>query len=629
MRARDGLWGPDRCTAGEEAQGMREGLTEFYAALDALYSRQETDKIEGFLRRTLNEHRICCGSHDAVFVAALNELGTYYRGTGAYDKSVQAFTEAGVDIAGSLGCDSVEYATNRINLAGTLRLKKEYTRAQSLYHEAAGIYERIAGRGSYYYATVLNNLSLLYMDEEQYGEAMQCLQEALPIIRRHPEYREEEAVTLVNLGTCCWQQGKKEQAADYAAQALAVYESLPERGLHYAAALNLSGMVALEAGDYGRAVELFTRSKDVTESFFGRTEEYWEAEKSRQYAEQKLAGLGKAPAGGAPVSAAAASAVPGPAASPVTGQPQQGLAIAQAYYEAVGRPMLERKFASQLSRMAIGLAGDGSECLGFDDALSRDHDWGPSFCIWLTSEDYVTFGQELQRAYDALPGEFAGFPARRVFAGGEGRVGVLRIADFYRQFIGMARAPESIVEWSQLPENFLAKATNGAVFSDPLGKFSEIRNALLRYYPEDVRLKKIAVRAATMAQSGQYNYPRCLKRGERVAATCALGEFVQAACSMVYLLNHRYRPFYKWAHRGLRELPILSGVHQRLTDLCTARDGAAAQAEIEQICSMVRQEWARQHIVEGTSDFLIDYSSAIAAKIQDEKLRSLPLLQEC
>ena len=102
---------------------MREGLTEFYAALDALYSRQETDKIEGFLRRTLNEHRICCGSHDAVFVAALNELGTYYRGTGAYDKSVQAFTEAGVDIAGSLGCDSVEYATNRINLAGTLRLK--------------------------------------------------------------------------------------------------------------------------------------------------------------------------------------------------------------------------------------------------------------------------------------------------------------------------------------------------------------------------------------------------------------------------------------------------------------------------------------------------------------------------
>ena len=132
-----------------------------------------------------------------------------------------------------------------------------------------------------------------------------------------------------------------------------------------------------------------------------------------------------------------------------------------------------------------------------------------------------------------------------------------------------------------------------------------------------------------MAQSGQYNYPRCLKRGERVAATCALGEFVQAACSMVYLLNHRYMPFYKWAHRGLRELPILSGVHQRLTDLCTARDGAAAQAEIEQICSMVRQEWARQHIVEGTSDFLIDYSSAIAAKIQDEKLRSLPLLQEC
>ena len=600
---------------------MREGLTEFYAALDQLYSNHETDKIEGFLRRTLNEHRICCGAHDTVFVAALNELGTYYRGRGDYDKSLQAFTEAATDIAGSLGCDSVEYATNRINMAGTLRLKKEYTRAQSLYNEALHIYERVAGRNSYYYATVLNNLSLLYMDEEQYDEAVRCLEEALPIIRRYPEQREEEAVTLVNLGTCAWHKGQKDKAAEYARQALQLYESLPEKGLHYAAALNLSGMIALDKGEYPEAVRLFTCSQEVTESFFGRTEEYWEAEKNRQYAQEKLAALRPAPP-------AASQPVPAAAGVPL-GSLQQGLALSRAYYEQVGRPMLEKRFPGQLDRMAIGLAGDGSECLGFDDALSRDHDWGPSFCIWLTNEDYVTFGQELQRAYDSLPGEFGGFPARRVFAGGEGRVGVLRIADFYRQFIGMARVPESVAEWSRLPEPFLAKATNGAVFADPLGKFSAIRQGLLQYYPEDVRLKKISVRAATMAQSGQYNYPRCLQRGEKVAAACALGEFVQAACSMVYLLNHRYMPFYKWAHRGLKELPILSGVHSWLAELCAAPDEKAAVAAIEQVCSMVRQEWARQHIAEGSSDFLIDYSPAIAAKIQDERLRSLHIMQEC
>lgn len=35
---------------------------------------------------------------------------------------------------------------------------------------------------------------------------------------------------------------------------------------------------------------------------------------------------------------------------------------------------------------------------------------------------------------------------------------------------------------------------------------------------EDLRLKKLAARAAVMAQAGQYNYPRCVRRGETVAA---------------------------------------------------------------------------------------------------------------
>lgn len=68
----------------------------------------------------------------------------------------------------------------------------------------------------------------------------------------------------------------------------------------------------------------------------------------------------------------------------------------------------------------------------------------------------------------------------------------------------------------------LAKATNGAVFMDGPGVFSSIRKGLLGYYPEDVRLKKISVRAAQMAQSGQYNYARCLCRDDMVAAKWTL-----------------------------------------------------------------------------------------------------------
>ena len=53
-----------------------------------------------------------------------------------------------------------------------------------------------------------------------------------------------------------------------------------------------------------------------------------------------------------------------------------GMEISRAYYEAFGKPMLE-EFPGILPYAAAGLLGSGSECLGFDDEVSRDHDFEP------------------------------------------------------------------------------------------------------------------------------------------------------------------------------------------------------------------------------------------------------------
>ena len=227
----------------------------------------------------------------------------------------------------------------------------------------------------------------------------------------------------------------------------------------------------------------------------------------------------------------------------------QGLELAKRYYEEVGRPMLEREFPELLPRLAAGLVGEGSECLGFDDAISQDHDFGAGFDLWLSAEDYNQYGKALQDAYDRLPGEFAGIPARLTSARGGGRVGVFEIEAFYSRFIGMEQPPRSLMRWLHLPEDKLAAVTGGAVFEDGLGEFSAVREELRKYYPEDVRIKKIAARAAKMAQSGQYNYGRCMRRGDTVAAMLALDEFVRQAISMVYLLYRTYMPYYKWMFR--------------------------------------------------------------------------------
>ena len=57
----------------------------------------------------------------------------------------------------------------------------------------------------------------------------------------------------------------------------------------------------------------------------------------------------------------------------------KGLELSRAYFEAYGRPMLERDFAQVIDRIAVGLVGHGSECFGFDDEISLDHDVSNGF----------------------------------------------------------------------------------------------------------------------------------------------------------------------------------------------------------------------------------------------------------
>jgi hypothetical protein len=333
----------------------------------------------------------------------------------------------------------------------------------------------------------------------------------------------------------------------------------------------------------------------------------------------------------------------------------KGLELAERYFEEYGRPLLAGGFARHEDRIAAGLVGEGSECFGFDDELSREHDWGPGFCLWLTADDYAEIGAALQERYDALPRRYAGFERRVEGPYAGKRTGVFEIGDFYRRFVRYDHVPATIAEWRSLPETYLATATNGRVFTDPLGEFTAFREGLLAFYPEDIRLKKLAARCAAAGQAGQYNYRRCVARGELVAAHCALSSFAEAIVSLVYLLNRRYRPFYKWMHRGMRELAILGApCHGLLAELC-AESGTGARGStsagpggrtaleegpagsmtfarreriIEDISALVITYLTGHGLSGSESDFLLDHAHAVQATIGNEALRSMPVTME-
>ena len=306
----------------------------------------------------------------------------------------------------------------------------------------------------------------------------------------------------------------------------------------------------------------------------------------------------------------------------------KGLELCSLYYKEVGAPALKAAFPEAMSRAAAGLAGQGSDCLGLDDEYSRDHDFGPGFLVWLTDEDFEKYGAAMQRVYDALPREYHGF-VRRPTATGSQRVGVMRTTDFYRYFIGCT-VPSTLMQWVRIQEHFLATATSGEVFEDGLGEFSAIRSALLPCYPEDVRLKKLAARAASMAQSGQYNYLRLMRRGDVFGARLALGEFLNASLSMLYLLNFRYEPFYKWQFAAAEGLVAMGDALPYLKDIAagsTRRDDGRIARDIEAVCAIAAAELRLQGLTEAGGEYLEPHAYSIMAHIQDETIRNLHVME--
>ena len=305
----------------------------------------------------------------------------------------------------------------------------------------------------------------------------------------------------------------------------------------------------------------------------------------------------------------------------------KGLELSQRYFYEVALPILERDCCDKLMKLAIGLVGEGSDCFGYDDEISQDHDWGPGFAIWLSDLDYQQFGKELSQIYDSLPKTYLGYSARETSRWGEGRIGVLQINTFFRTLLGMDGLPQTPKQWLATPENGLATAVNGKVFHDPQGTFSAIRRTLLRYYPEDVRLKKITARVMVAGQAGQYNYPRSVKRNEPCAALQAEAKFIETALSLVFLLNRTFMPFYKWAHRAVKPLDILGEyAYNTVLRLVTSHNPQEKEQLIEEFSQKLIEQLREQGLTESTSDFLPDHGPGIQAMISDEELKRLGLI---
>lgn len=303
----------------------------------------------------------------------------------------------------------------------------------------------------------------------------------------------------------------------------------------------------------------------------------------------------------------------------------KGIELSEKFYNEAVKPYIAQEFSDYENRIAVGLAGHGSECFGFDDDTSKDHDHDTGLCLWITREDDEKIGFRLIRAYDKLAKEYGVKGVERTYE--NGFRGVFVIDDFYRRYTGCDGAPKTWQDWLYTDGAYFAEATNGEVFCDDLGEFSKIRNEILHGMPEDVRIKKIGSCAFKAAQSGQYNYARCLAHGEEGAAMLALCEFVRNAVELAFLLEKKHCSYYKWQFKAMNGLEKFSELRAPLEYLLTADNDETGRdvkrAIVEDISLALAKEINEQFALGINDGYLEPFAFALQKRIKNAEIRNL------
>ena len=609
----------------------------FLQGLDAIFARHAAaSEAAPYLEQAMSDAENA--EDDAGLLTVLNETMGFYRSQGWHDKN-QWIVQRTIELALRMGLEGSEtWATTLINCATAMRAAKQYDQAEDLYTQALHCAEQVFSPDDRRIAALHNNLSMLYQETGKAEASEHELREAMRILREasdNPSTDIDLASSCTNLALTLLDEGKTDDAHAYADEALAIHATARAQGVdsaHYAAALAGAAQVRFAQQKYGEAAAYYREALNLIEDRYGRDTDYW------RITEENLSkALDAAKAAGQSIDEPAH----GVAAEPMP----SGMELARRFWEQAGKPMLQSRYPDYAERIAVGLVGYGSECFGFDDALSRDHDFAPRFCLWLTDEDYAAIGTALQEDYERIAhawrsehssADLPDSPTTPRAQGTMRRDGVFRIGDFFETLTGYREAPpqDAPHEWLALDESTLATATNGRIFADALGIFSKTRQGFT-FMPEDVRLSLISRRLGMLSQAGQYNLPRMLQRGDGAAAMTSIHEFTQAAISLVFLVNNPvsvgYAPYYKWRFAALRRLSRrmatrLPGVCAQLEEIlhlasaaCFGAPGTTAEhkastmatppadrinAIIERICSDIVGELQREGLTRSQETFL-------------------------
>lgn len=239
--------------------------------LDALYGRGELaraeEKMNGWLQEALEEDN---------FGAALtlyNEMEGVYRTTGRAARAVECADQA-LELIGRMGLrGTIHHGTTLLNGATASRMAGDSKRALSLYREAEEIFTALGEDKSYQMASLFNNISQLYQEEEKHEEALSYLDKAMELVRKMENSEAEVATTHINRSLSLMALERMDEAGEEIQKGMSYYDSSAgQKDGHRGSALAAAGEFAWRCGNAEKAADFFESAIAVTRDRFGEND---------------------------------------------------------------------------------------------------------------------------------------------------------------------------------------------------------------------------------------------------------------------------------------------------------------------------------------------------------------------
>jgi hypothetical protein len=237
----------------------------------------------------------------------------------------------------------------------------------------------------------------------------------------------------------------------------------------------------------------------------------------------------------------------GPPATP-TGT---GTELSRAYHADVVAPLLLARWPGL--RYAAARLGSGSDVLGLDDPMSRDHDWGLRLTLLVDAALVRDVDDHLAAT---LPPSYAGYPTRfgTTWQPTGHQVEVATPDGFARSRLGVdVPAPADTGTWLALTGQAVLEVTAGPVFVDSAGRLTAVREALT-WYPDDVWRYVVAVDWLRLGQELSF-VGRTGDRGDDLGSRVVAARLVRVAMHLGFLLERRWPPYPKWFGTCFSALP--------------------------------------------------------------------------